>query len=258
MVRATIEITLSEAEVQPATLPRIATLQAPRNDGEWAGSAAGGSPAAGGLGVSPRELLFLPPSSQEGARGMVRATTETTLSEPEVQPATPPQIATLQAPRNDGTYEQGVQRGVAPLPGGWGCPPESFNFFPLPPRKGARGMVRATTEITLSEAEVQPAIPPRIATLQAPRNDGTYEQGVQRGVAPLPGVWGCPPESFNFFPLPPRKGVRGMVRATIETTLSEAEVQHATLPRIATLQAPRNDGTYEQGVQMGVAPLPGV
>ena len=105
-------------------------------------------------------------------------------------------------------------------------------------------MVRATIETTLSEAEVQRATPPRIATLQAPRNDGTYEQGVQRGVAPLPGVWGCPPESFNFFPLPPRKGARGMVRATTETTLSEAEVQPATPPQIATLQAPRNDGGW--------------
>ena len=33
-----------------------------------------------------------------------------------------------------------------------------------------------------------------------------------------------------------------MVRATIETTLAEAEVPHATPPQIATSQAPRNDG----------------
>ena len=33
-----------------------------------------------------------------------------------------------------------------------------------------------------------------------------------------------------------------MVRATIETTRSEAEVPHATPPQIATSQPPRNDG----------------
>ncbi len=33
-----------------------------------------------------------------------------------------------------------------------------------------------------------------------------------------------------------------MVRVTIETTRSEAEVPHAPPPRIATSQAPSNDG----------------
>ena len=33
-----------------------------------------------------------------------------------------------------------------------------------------------------------------------------------------------------------------MVRATIETTLSEPDVPHATPPQIATSQTPRNDG----------------
>ena len=35
-----------------------------------------------------------------------------------------------------------------------------------------------------------------------------------------------------------------MVRATIETTRSEAEVPHATPPQIATSQPPRNDGGW--------------
>ena len=74
--------------------------------------------------------------------------------------------------------------------------------------------------------------------------------GVQRGTASLAGVWGCPPEIFYFFPLPSRKGARGMVRATIETTettRSEAEVPHATPPQIATSQPPRNDGVGWHG-----------
>ena len=92
----------------------------------------------------------------------------------------------------------GVQRGTASLAGVWGCPPEIFYFC-------------------------------------------YYVRGESRGVA---GVWGCPPEHslFSMFcPLPSRKGARGMVRATIETTRSEAEVPHATPPQIATSQPPRND-----------------
>ncbi len=83
--------------------------------------------------------------------------------------------------------------------------------------------------------------------------------GVQRGTASLAGVWGCPPEIFYFFPLPSRKGARGMVRATIETTettRSEAEVPHATPPQIATSQPPRNDGGGHGGDLTSVMACP--
>ena len=63
---------------------------------------------------------------------MVRATIETTLAEAKVLPVTPPQIATSQAPRNDGRGRgPGESRGAQPL---WqeseGVPQ---NFFLFPP-----------------------------------------------------------------------------------------------------------------------------
>ena len=120
----------------------------------------------------------------------------------------------------------GVQRGTAALAGVWGCPPEIFistttcGGSPEGHSRFGRGLGDTPRD-------------PLFLLLHA--------GGVQRGTAALAGVWGTPPEIFYFFPLPSRKGARGMVRATIETTRSEAEVLHATPPQIATSQPPRND-----------------
>ncbi len=148
----------------------------------------------------------------------------------------------------------GVQRGTASLAGVWGCPPEIFYFCyyvrgesrgaqPLWQGSGGvpqRSFISATTCGGSPEGHslfgrglgVSPRDPLFLLL---------HAGGVQRGTASLAGVWGCPPEIFYFFPLPPRKGARGMARATIETTRSEAEVPHPTPPQIATSQPPRND-----------------
>ena len=122
----------------------------------------------------------------------------------------------------------GVQRGTASLAGVWGCPPEIFistttcGGSPEGHSLFGRGL----------------GVSPRDLLFLLLRAGG-----VQRGTASLAGVWGCPPEIFYFCPLPSRKGARRMVRATIETTRSEAEVPpcHPTPPQIATSQPPRND-----------------
>ena len=69
---------------------------------------------------------------------MVRATIETTLAEAKVLPVTPPQIATSQAPRNDGGrrgerwghHVRGESRGAQPLWQGSGGVPQNFFLFP--------------------------------------------------------------------------------------------------------------------------------
>ena len=167
-----------------------------------------------------------------------------------------------------------VQRGTASLAGVWGCPPEIFisaTTLPggVPQRKcgggqgGSGGVPHGPSTASLAGVW---GCPPEIHFCYYVRGESRGAQplwqgsggvpqrsflllpgGVQRGTASLAGVWGCPPEIFYFCPLPSRKGARGMVRATIETTRSEAEVPHATPPQIATSQPPRNDGGWWHG-----------
>ncbi len=58
-----------------------------------------------------------------------------------------------------------------------GCPSRPPIIFPLPGRKGARGMVRATIEAAPLKQE----------------SNGAAVQRECRGRRPLPGVWWCPP-----------------------------------------------------------------
>ena len=192
--------------------------------------------------------------------------------------------------------KRGVQRGATPLPGVWGCPParlltppflpgrglggwcapllrrippsgecrgapprcqgsggvpQHFFLFPLPGRKGARGMVRAPIETKTK--------PPK--------------RGVQRGAAPLPGVWGCPPALLLIPPFLEGRGLGGwcarLLRRIPEFRESSSAPPH---PRLLRRTTPRNDGLEawptracyylpsppKRGVQRGATPLPGV
>ena len=141
-------------------------------------------------------------------------------------------------------------RGRSPLAGGWGCPPEFSIFSPLPRRKGARGMVRATIEAK-----------PRIA-------------GVQRGAA-LAGVWGCPPVHISTpLPIPPSpysitasaaKQSGGLASGSpegaalwqgsgVSTSSYQYFSSHPGIPPTSSLRAQRsNPGGWQAGVQRDAA-----
>ena len=174
-----------------------------------------------GLGVSPRDLILSPLPSRKGVRGMVRATSETTLPR-SGGTARRRHPRLLRCTRNDEIRrewqylarpcaEGGVQRGAASLAGVWGCPQPIF-VLPRRPQSGSpeghslfgRGL---GVSCLYQHVPVQNA-------------------GVQRA-PPFGRGLGVSPRDLIFSPLPSRKGVRGMVRATSETTLPEAEVPRA-------------------------------
>ncbi len=105
-----------------------------------------------------------------------------------------------------GAYKRGVQRGAPPLAGGLeDVPPyTTLLYYPLPGRKGARGMVRSRTTVRAS--------------------------GESRGEHPhWQAVWRMCLHKRHFFtiPLPGRKGARGMVRSrTTERTSGESRGEH--------------------------------
>ena len=222
MVQAIFEATLPEAGVQRAQL------------------------FGGGLEVSPRDHIYSPLPSRKGARGMVEHPLRQSFQpDPLARTRVGARIALHYSPGLPGAPQalqggRACPEGAAPWQGSGGVP-QSSNLppflegrgqgdgpspnrsaapasresrgvqphwqeawrmclhnlllftFPLPSRKGARGMVRAT----------------RLPRRFAPRNDAAWQQE-SRGRSPLAGVWGCPPE-ISLFPLPYRKGARGMV-----------------------------------------------
>ena len=89
--------------------------------------------------------------------------------------------------------------------------------FPLPSRKGARGMVQAPFEATPHTGSAEERCPPARG-LGCP---SARASGESRGVQPLwQAVWRmCLHQLICFtFPLPSRKGARGMVQAPLEAT----------------------------------------
>ena len=191
------------------------------------GRAEGTSPTARGLGVSPRSSSYCPLPLRKGARGMLRALLEAALPHtgraegpspsagglggpPELLLTTPflrgrgpggwsalamtaraaGRSATARSPTN------GACRGARPpLPGVWGCPPDLLPTSHLPLRKGIRGMVCARNDGARGGATRYRAQP--------------HKRGVQRGLAPLPGAWGCPPELLLISPFLRGRGPGG-------------------------------------------------
>ena len=97
---------------------------------------------------------------------------------------------------------------------GSGGVPQILFLRPLPSRKGAGGMVRATIEAKPRIEEAQKAQPFGRGSRECPP---ALASGESRGGAPLwQEVWRmCLHKPLLFsFPLPSRKGARGMVRAT--------------------------------------------
>ncbi len=106
------------------------------------------------------------------------------------------------------TCKRGVQRGATSLASGMeDVPPASTIFFPLPFRKGTGGWSEhLPPNGACSEVE------PLCQGFQRV-SPSTCKRGVQRGATSLAGgLEGVPPASTIFFPLPGRKGARGMVR----------------------------------------------
>ena len=131
----------------------------------------------------------------------------------------------------------GESRGVQPL---WQavwrmCLHQLIFFtFPLPGRKGARGMVQAPFEATPHTGSAEGRSPSARGLSRCPP---ALASGESRGVQPLwQEVWRMCLHQLIFFtfPLPGRKGARGMVQAPFEA-------------KVRT-----------RGVQRGVVPLPGV
>ena len=151
---------------------------------------------------------------------------------------------------------------------------QHFFLFPLPFRKGARGMVRASLETKRRTALPSPslraaakqsgvegghpraasprvrtvALSPRLPRRFTPHNDEAGQQEC-RGAQPRCQGSGGVPQHFFLFPLPFRKGARGMVRASLETK-RRAVTPH---PRLLRRLTPRND-EVGSGSPEGIAP----
>ena len=140
-------------------------------------------------------------------------------------------------------------RECRPLAGVWECPPEAA----LPSQGESRG--------------VQPAVPP-----PKPESRGAQPLWQWSGVSRVPKgesrgaqppwqvVWRMclhKPSFFFIFPLPSRKGARGMVRTTIEATVPQAGVQRVPPLGRGLGVSPRGSPTIAGGVQRGTAPLAG-
>ncbi len=118
-------------------------------------------PFGRGLGVYPRAKIACTGAAGESRGGAPpgRLYGGVPRAQAGVQRVPPPGRGLGVSPRGSPTIAGGVQR--APPFGRWygGC--ASINYFsllsPLPSRKGARGMVRATFETRPPEAEVQRA-----------------------------------------------------------------------------------------------------
>ena len=110
-------------------------------------------------------------------------------------------------------------RGRRPWAGVWGCPPDFITFFPLPSRKGARGIVRTPFVANPPSGESRGVQPLWQGFLGV--SPSTYKRE-SRGRRPLAGVWGCPPDFIIFFPLPRRKGARGIVQTPFVTNPPQA------------------------------------
>ena len=77
--------------------------------------------------------------------------------------------------------KRGVQGGGAPLAGVWGCPPDTIS---TPSWRGrGREMLEKGFFSNLLGATYISSRP--------------WKRGVQRGGAPLAGVWGCPPDTIS-------------------------------------------------------------
>ena len=123
------------------------------------------------------------------------------------------------------TCKRGVQRGATPLAGVWGCPP-GLLIFPPSWKEGGQGDGPSPNRSAAPKRGVQsnwlggcasinsflyfpPFLkeggqgdgPPTSPCTGSPEGAGkryggvppTCKQGVQRGITPLAGVWGCPP-----------------------------------------------------------------
>ncbi len=157
-----------------------------------AGSPEGCNPFGRGLGVSPSTSYYSPFLPGRGLGGWCARTAS---GYPQGAP-----LRVLGVPR----APNGESRGVQPHWQGSGGVPQHFLLFPLPERKGARGMVRTDGQW--------------VPTRGTPTGDGVPRapNGESRGVQPLWQGSGGVPQHFSLSPLPSRKGARGMVRASIE------------------------------------------
>ena len=102
--------------------------------------------------------------------------------------------------------KRGVQRGVTPLARNtalWRMCLHKllfFSFYPLPLRKGAGGMVRATSAANPPIARAQRTQPfdralgPSPSTTKQESALWGCPQRESRGRSHLAGVWGCPPD----------------------------------------------------------------
>ena len=127
--------------------------------------------------------------------------------------------------RTSSSPQSGNPEGRRPLAGVWDCPCPIFVLS------------------TVLKAGVQRA-PPFGRGLGVSPNPSSYVRGPQsgspEGAQPLWQGSGGVPQRFNFLPLPSRKGVRGMVRATSETTLPRSgRTARRRRPRL--LRCTRND-----------------
>ena len=145
------------------------------------GSPEGHSPFGRSLRVSLRLSFYFPSSFQEGGQGD---------GSNDMQHAASPRIATSQAPHNDaGEWRgQGESRGGNLSGRSLRVSLRTAFSFPLPGRKGARGMVPATPLRPHSPRQTAPA-PDCFA---AARNDGVVRRG---RVAPT-----HPSGSSRYFP----------------------------------------------------------
>ena len=111
----------------------------------------------------------------------------------------------LRAQRGNPGWGSGSPEGIAPSGRrSGGCPSRALLICPLPERKGARGMVRATNEAGL--------------TLTRIWGGGA---GVQRAPPSGRGL-GVSPRKHIYSPLPTRKGARGMVPLRDQQQLADA------------------------------------
>ncbi len=98
-----------------------------------------------------------------------------------------------------------------------------FFICPLPSRKGARGMVRATIEATSPKPESRECRPLE-GSGSVPQRQPYHRRGSPEGHSPTGRRYGgCASINLLLFficPLPSRKGARGMVRATLLSSLT--------------------------------------
>ena len=236
-------------------------------------------------------LLYYPPSWKEGGQGDGERTRKRE------------RAALWQG--SGGVPQPTSPEGIAPSGRSGGCPSRALLIFPLPERKGARGMVSAPIEARPRKQESRGRPPRRaapapdcfvallLAMTACPRPTMTRGSTSRSPRRPLAGVWGCPPDhkgrpegiapsgrrsggcpsrALLIFPLPERKGARGMVCAPIEARPRKQESRgrrpttRGPRPRLLRRPTPRNDSlpAAHQGARLpkqesrGRRPLAGV